>query len=413
MTDVAWLSRRQISPLADAAGVDRPDGQTGNSMYDAFTFKSAFSPRRSPDPVKPSVDSYTMLVKITDLPHDLPYDANARTPNVDRKKYKEIGESLMGADGSVVPFHQKNKGITILAESALKDEENLHVTIPEGYGVTDGGHTLQLCYDVIANPDLPDDSYVWVTVRAGVPESWVPEISGGLNTALQVRDESLFNLAGKFDWLKTVLSTESYADDIAWRENADGRVDVREIISTINMFNIDQWPTDADEHPIESYSSKGRALQRFADASEQYERLNGVIPEVLRLHDMVRYESGSPWNAAGGKFRALALTDIRHRGEYDAVYSGAKSTERLTAAAAMPITASFRVLLTVEDGEVVWAGGFERVEKAFAENIVQLIELVHDQFKDLGRNPNRLGKSKPAWAQCFQTVEIWSLRNPA
>lgn len=374
------------------------------------TFKSAFSPRRSPDPVNPSIEWYQLLCDVREMPTDLPLDANAREPNINRAKYRDIRASLLGTDGSVVPFHQKNKGITILVESANKDGDELHVTIPNDYGVTDGGHTLELIKEEQGNPELPERVYVPVTVRAGTPVDWVPEISGGLNTALQVKDMSLDNLAGRFDWLKKLLRDEPYYDQIAWRENEEGQVDAREIIAILNLFNVKRFGDDSSDQPVESYSKKGSVLSRFEQYPEEFQFLSPVIRDILRLHDIVRYESKTIYNAEGGKFGGLGIVESRKRDEYEALFTGGTSRLRLTTAALYPILASLRVFVGEEDGEAIWRGGFDRVREAWEANGADLIRIVHNQHAELGRNPNKLGKSKPVWEQCHQKVWIWSLR---
>lgn len=52
--------------------------------------------------------------------------------------------------------------------------------------------------------DVPDN-YVLVSIRTGVPDVWIPELSGGLNTSVQVQPKSLDDLAGLFDWIKNHL----------------------------------------------------------------------------------------------------------------------------------------------------------------------------------------------------------------
>lgn len=379
---------------------------------DTYVFKSAFSPRRNPDPINPGIEHYTMLCEAGSIPRDLPLDANAREPNIDRAKYRQIRESLWGADGSVVPFHHKNKGITILGDAAVKHNDELHVSIPEGFGVTDGGHTLHLVYEAQGSDEADlSNVYVPITVRVGAHEDWVPEISGGLNTALQVKDMSLDNLKGRFEWLKESLKGESFYDQIAWRENDDGKIDARDVISIINLFNVDRWLPDSGEHPVESYSSKGAVLKRFEEHPGQFEMLKPIITDIFTLHDIVRYDSRDPWNASKGKYRSLSIVESRQRGKFEAVFTDKTSVDRLTSAAVLPILAAFRVFVSTDSGDVEWEGGFDHVQQAFNETIVELMNTVYGQFVELGRNPNKLGKSKPVWDQCYQRVRIWSLLN--
>lgn len=43
-------------------------------------------------------------------------------------------------------------------------------------------------------------------ILCGIPNDWIADIAGGLNTSIQVQPKSPDNLAGKFNWLKEELS---------------------------------------------------------------------------------------------------------------------------------------------------------------------------------------------------------------
>src|SRR5688500_8815199 len=102
-----------------------------------FVFRSHVSPRRSPDPVNPAVEEYWLKVPARSFPEGLPLDANARTPRINRRVYREVEASLLGADESVVPFHLKNKGVVIHAERAQKTGNQLVAWVGAGQGITD------------------------------------------------------------------------------------------------------------------------------------------------------------------------------------------------------------------------------------------------------------------------------------
>lgn len=83
------------------------------------------------------------------------------------------------------------------------------------HGVLNGGHTLDLVKKRIQDGSIPHTQFVKMEVRTGIPDTWLPEIAGGLNTALQVEDMSLDDLKGAFEWMKEDLSTEPYYGAVA------------------------------------------------------------------------------------------------------------------------------------------------------------------------------------------------------
>lgn len=381
-----------------------------------FTFKSAFEPRKSPDPVLAGIDQFHMLCDVRLMPVDVPNDANARDPNPDRKTYRGVRASLLGEDGSQVPFHHKNKGIVVLASSAVKLPGNeLRVTIPADYGITDGGHTMEIIRTAKEAGQLLDEPvFVPVTVRVGIPSEWIPEVSGGLNTAMQVKDMSLDNLAGKFEWIKNRLADQPYFGRIAWRENDEGEIDARDVISLMNLFDVQEYDGAKDEHPLISYTSKGAVLSRFERDEMRFKAIEQLLPDILTLHDILRYESKEAWNKNGqGRFGGLGIVESRKRGAYTSLFTGKKSDERLVSGALLPLLAAFRVFVTVEDGEARWTGGFERALAARDANIEAMLKIVHQQFVENGRNPNKLGKAKSVWGQCYQQLRIWQLEQMA
>jgi hypothetical protein len=79
----------------------------------------------------------------------------------------------------------------------------------------DGGHTYKLIVDNRENPNLPKDQYVKFEIITNVPEEWITDIAGGLNTSVQVEDMSLDNLSNKFEWIKNDLAKEPYFGQLA------------------------------------------------------------------------------------------------------------------------------------------------------------------------------------------------------
>ena len=125
------------------------------------------------------------------------------------------------------------------------------MTIAAGQGIVDGGHTYSLITKEDREPDaLPEAQYVKFEIVTHIPEDWIPEIAGGLNTSVQVQPMSLDALAHRFDWIKEELGKEPYYKQIAWRENEPGEFDARDIVSLLTCFSIALFPNVRDEQPV-------------------------------------------------------------------------------------------------------------------------------------------------------------------
>ena len=377
-----------------------------------FRFTPVFS-RRIPDPnfsKSHGIERHLLTMRVSDVPKELPLDPNARTPNPNRRVYREVKESLYNrSPGEPDTFHLKNKGITIVAQSVDKvGQEEFDVHVRQGvHGIVDGGHTYTLISDALGDTDLPPDQFVNVEIRVGVPDSWITEIAGGLNTSVQVQDMSLDNLAGKFDWLKDMLQDEPYFGKIAWSENDRGEFDARDIISFLMAFNIELYPNDEDEHPVHAYEKKSIALKEFERKPGSFERMRPIIKEVLALHDYIRLESRDLWNNhVGSRAAGLAFMETRDRQPFDFPFIGKQSKVRVMNGALFPMLAAFRwyVQRDPETDEMAWNGGFENVLGAWRSVGPELLKATHQASNELGRNPNAIGKSRNHWANLHTRV---------
>ena len=164
------------------------------------------------------------------------------------------------------------------------------------HGIVDGGHTNALIEKNLDNENLPENQFVNVEVRVGIPESFIPEIAGGLNTSVQVQDMSLDHLKGMFEWLKKILISEPYFDQLAWSENDVGEFDARDLIAMLTMFNVELYPNDKDDHPVMSYEKKSLALKQFEKKQDTYRRMEPIIKDIFEFHDIVRQSAGELYN---------------------------------------------------------------------------------------------------------------------
>lgn len=173
-----------------------------------------------------------------------------------------------------------NKGITILAQSVkLVDKEKglLEIVIDnEEGGIVDGAHTAKIIEEANDEATTPNEQYVEVYIRTGVTNELISDIARGLNTGIQVAPQSIYNIAGVFDWLKSEIDAEPYADRICWKESDDEEYDVRDLIAILEVFNIFDFPNEVNvsKHPISAYEKWSTPLTKFAtDYQENKTRL--------------------------------------------------------------------------------------------------------------------------------------------
>jgi hypothetical protein len=215
-----------------------------------------------------------------------------------------------------------NRGIVLAVDKVFFDNKASTVTItlenPKLHGLLDGGHTYIIVMEETAVlSDLSEPRYIRVEFLEGFDHDGILDVVDARNTSNQVRDESLMNLANKFDDLKSALKEAPYFDQIAFSEyEVDGKgnpkpIDVREIIAILTAFDRDHF--NDSTHPINSYSGKAACLKHFGAHPESYWKIYPLAQEILAIYDHIRDQLPDLYNKArgqsgsvsGGKFGRL------------------------------------------------------------------------------------------------------------
>lgn len=385
--------------------------------------------RRIPDPVFKSqfnTERHLFVMNVKDLPLNISTDPNARTDNVNKQVYKVVEDSLLNRQDGAIPnsFHLKNKGITIIAESVEQhNEKDYRVSLDVGHGIVDGGHTYKLICNHINEGDLPDNQYVNVEIRTGIQHDWIRDISGGLNTGVQVQLSSLLHLEGEFEEIKTELQKYGFANSIAWQENDSGEISVKDLVSIMQLFDIEHFPNDSNVHPVTSYSSKESVLKKFKEHAKTYSRMKGILKDILVLHDIISSSAGKLWNENGGKKggergSAGKLVWMEHRPSEKKpfVFSFAPRTSsqhRVMNSALYPILAAFRWYVKTNDIDktsMEWKVPFTEIIATWDSVGIELLRSTGEMCDDLGKNPNALGKSKPLWSSLHNMLKAHELQ---
>ena len=384
--------------------------------------------RRIKHPALDKVEKHYFLVRAKDMPSGIRTDANARdAEGLNRRVYRDVQESLFGRGGAPAgTFDLLNKGIVCLAESVNRvgDDHTYEITIKEGQGIVDGGHTYKIICDAQNDSELPEDQCVEFQVRTGVEPALITEIARGLNTGIQVRAHSLDNLEGKYDWIKDELRNENYFDRIAWRESDEGDYDVRDLISVLESLNVFDFPNDSGMHPIAAYEKWSLPAKKFSDDADRaggdlsksnYHRLRPLLRTGLVLWDTIRREFRDIYNDQKIGF-AGNLDIVEKAGGkrmFDFPFAGLQPCEyRLTKGALYPIFAAFRNKVAIDaTGNASWNGGFPEVMKLWRQAAPELIRQTRQAIDDIGHKPDQIGKNRGHWNNMHQTVELMILRN--
>jgi hypothetical protein len=387
----------------------------------------AFEMRKISHPVFPTVDKYWLTVAAKDFPTGISTSANARDPvGLNRRVYKDVRDSLDGETATPGSFDLMNKGITILAKTIkmIDKEEGLFDLIidDDDGGIVDGAHTAKIIEEANEEGTTHSEQYVEVYVRTGVDSELISDIARGLNTGIQVAPQSIYNIAGVFDWLKEEISAERYKDRISWRESDDEDYDVRDLIAVLEVFNVFDFPNDVNvgKHPFSAYEKWSVPLKKFADDYEEnknalknskYYRLRNLLKNGLALYDQIRHDFREMHNDEGGRAGKMNIIEeaSARRGAFDFPFAGLdESKYRLTKGATFPILAAFRTYVEVshKTGDARWRGGFDKVLEIWREAGPNLVEETFQLTREGVRNPDAIGKNRKHWANLYMRLQV-------
>jgi len=355
---------------------------------------------------------YTAVVDLREVPAELEEwrKVNLRDTNTKGDVYNAIANTIKNAPES---FLRKNRGITILAESVELNKSNDEITLelgdPKLHGIVDGGHTFTAIKDERSEATT---GFVAINILTGVSElREVVDIVDARNRSRSAQAQSLDNIAGVYDPIKSALKNQSYADKISYSEyEIDDEmkkkpISVRDILAYIYALN----PEDHKgmNHPIAAYSGKGAVVNYFSPppaaepnavagkgyADKVIEKAAPLLPSILNFVDLLYKEIPYAYNGKEeGRWGALKKMAVRSR-EVQLHFSGDVGEYDYPDSLLFPVLAAFRQNMEIKGGKWAWKKEPEIVwEKRKAEIGGRLRQIV-----DREDSPNKLGKAAINW----------------
>ncbi len=378
--------------------------------------------RTIPDPNDTHSKTVYALVRADQVPKDLPLDPDPRVPRPTNPVARKIGQSLRSRDGR---FHLLNRGITISAAGYEYDNKQglLQLEIPEDdprYGIIDGGHTY---HEIKMQPERHEglganddgaDQYVRLEVMVGVEEHLV-DIAQARNSSLTVKQFSLENKRGSFNWLVEALGEKRSA--VKFSENDPQPVLVLDILQWLTCINPARW--DADQQPVEAYKNAGKCLEWSLDTDDKwgYRKFRPIVLDVCRLYDQIRYRWAELYNKPDetgrpGRFGRTAEAKVRKRGvERVTTYHfiDKKGTYPIEKGLAFPVLAGMRALV----GEGADGSFAFRVDPFayFERHGKKLISVVLTASGARNNDPHTVGRDPSVYAAVYSEVRRWWLED--
>lgn len=366
------------------------------------------------------VDTHIFRVKAAEVPPGIPDDANPREPNLNRQVYRRVRASLSGQQGAG-SFHLKHGGIVLVAEKVEKLSDGryrLWFNPEVKQGIANGNHSYHLLIEEQASGNIPNNQYVEIKVHTGVPADVVPDLADGLNSSMQVREESLADLRNQFDWLKNgVLADHPFGREvISWHEGDDGEYDVREVVALLMALDPTRYQLEDPIGIENTYARLSSVFHSYLADPGRVERFAPIVVQALELYEYVRFTATTLWQ---GRFRATLIADRKKTGVFSFPFlldkngNPSNSDARLTKAAAIPCFAAFRALVDVPtDGSSVrWRYDFEEIKSMWDQYGPEVMREVHDAVtRQHNGNTHYAGRSPMLYRATTKTLELADLR---
>lgn len=386
-------------------------------MDNRYTFNYQNATKLKSPYQKDNREVYHLWVDVQQVPEGFPREVNPRDVNDGTKVYKRIEEGLTDSTQS---FFVNNRGILISAKSVAIDALSKEITLDLGtdeqkekYGVLDGGHTY---YAIIKNKDNLDPEvkqYVHLEIMTNVAE--IDELSGARNTSVQVSDKAIAELANKFGFVKRSIANEPYANDIAYRENEDKRLDTVDLLRLMFTFNVFKFAEGATQ-PIQAYSGKAQVLKDYLanydkknSKENQYEYIAPLLPTIIKLYDRIESEMPEAYRIDNpkGAFGRIKGVDKKKK-KIATKYLQNPIDYHITQGFIFPILAAFRSLIEIKSNNTLnWiVDPLEVWDKIKGKLVTNTIEM----SRQLGNNPQSAGKSNALWVQNYDAVNTEKLQ---
>jgi hypothetical protein len=381
--------------------------------------------RKFPDPVQAGLYHHHGYLPASHYPETGFPAASAESLPIDRQKRRELADSLLNIDCTPNLFHLKCQGEYHAASEVREvgpdetrrwvaehagDPENFvkHYKLievlyqGEGDGIIDGREVDRL----LRNPTNRADgslNHVRMEWVVGLKPGLTSEIAAARNVTLRVPAPTLGQQAEKFEWLRAVLAAEPYGSLIAYREDDEKPIDVRELVSLLAPFNRDLY-TLRDEPSKKSsvlaFTSRGEVVADYlADMSgpRTFAKLKPIARDILQLHDLIHL---------GVVAKAGAAPFVDARSPHTFPFTKATGGGRLADGVLYPMLAAFSALVTTRDGAFGWStqNGFAGVKALWDSVAGSFVESTSALCEQLGNNTSAVGRSTYHWKNLYREV---------
>lgn len=362
---------------------------------------------------------YVCYANAASIPQEIEnwMETNPREQKMTTNVAKAISSSLQDN----MNFHELNRGILLSADSVEYDNQKKQVMITFSdttiHGNIDGGHTLRAILEAQNSGTVLSDRYVFMEIFTGLDTP--VELAAARNTSVQVDLKSIEELKDSFEIIKKSFAGLPFANRIAYKMNEHYNdssvepIDVREIITILNMFNQAIYPIRNNDgrlselQPVQCYTGKEASLRRFLNLGKQQreqiiENMTPVIKDIFDIWDTIECDFSVMANKAGKRYGTRKYSKF----DDDNVVGKAIFSERelkyiVPKGLLYPLVGAFRALIKIESNVYSWVTSPKKVLDVMG---AQLVGIVLEEKID---TPDGIAKNSNLWSNLFKEIFIY------
>lgn len=324
-------------------------------------------------------------------------------------------------------FWLANRGGYLLAERVKFDPAKSVVEIVlanrDIHGMADGATTNTVIAKLQKElQDTSDEQLAEALSRArfnldvvvGLQEpDRIAKLVAGRNRSVQVREWSLADFKGQFDWLKAAIERPGgpFNGRIGWEENAGLPFTVLDVISLMTLFHPAYGNASGRRKaPTVAFSSKGTADRRLIDEkmAPGYQQLRPVLEDILTLHDYVHSHFDQAYERYNKEYHNKGSKLGKRKGveskKMTLPLTGMESEYRIDKGLLFPLLNALRALLKFDNGNARWAASpqdfFDRYGFELMSTLIEHYELARG-------NPATVGKTALVYTALYNQAQLF------
>ena len=385
--------------------------------FPVSSFRKVPNPYRKTFIGDPKPEMFIAICDVTELPDNIPMGTNPREQKLTTAVPKKIKASLL--DETNLDFYLLNRGLLLSVANVSFDfnssELSLEFRDEDFHGNIDGGHTYKIIKENREQLEK-GKQFVKIEILKGI-EDIFQRLAAARNTSTQVQDKSIAELEGRFDLIKDAITGAPYSNDIFFRENEEGRIDVADILSILYMFNLDLYPNDNNtKFPTSSYCAKKKCIDTYIKLHKDfgnkivnpYVKMQPIVQDIFKLYDHIEKNMGKYYreqNPVGKYGLTKGVVPAKAGKPCKTKFFENDMDYQSPAGFIYPILGAFRALLRENPDTNMYE--WIKNPVAVADSVgPELVSSTIDTSRSLGNNPQSVGKYTGNWKTLYQSVKL-------